>query len=196
MFPVGLSQNHHDSLGHSSSQGAPAQPTDVAHPPVSFFHEPVVEGVYSSPTVHSSSGASWSPQPFQTGELDHYEETLEHGNSERETEDFMPPPPLPPYPRPEFQAGELSHHESIYEHGNVARETEDQGFSPLSPYEMSAASTSDSRLQPVPLEPRPFGPSLYNLFKTGQLPGGTYTQSLANYETGHHLVEAHWKYFS
>lgn len=225
---------------YSSSQGAPAQPSSVNHPAVSFLYIPARNRVYSSPGTYPanpSSGVSgvttWTPgfgqdpaeesvtrytmsrtsQPlpniglppppplFQAGELETYNENLEHGSSEMETEElsFMPPPPVP-HQGPGFQAGELNEYSSVLEHGNEARETEEQGFMPFHSSAprgaegLSAASKSEGPMQPVSQE---LGPNEYYLFLTGQLPPGTVSHFASDYESGiDHWSEVHYeKYY-
>lgn len=113
-----------------SFQSVPAQPSNVAHPAVSFPYEPV-NRAGSTPGVSSDSwntAVSWDPvegsatssgmsrtsQPstavgalpppplFMAGELEQYERNFAYGDSERETEElrFAAPPPPPPGPYP------------------------------------------------------------------------------------------------
>ncbi|XP_029306196.1 WASH complex subunit 3-like [Cottoperca gobio] len=153
------------------------------------------------PEFKTAYTASRTPQPapdivlppppyFQAGKLYQYE-NMDHGNSERETEELsFPAPPPPPLPSSGFQAGELSKYESILDYGTEERETEEQGFIPLPPYasepqgaEVSSYSTLGP-VHPLPRELTPFGLSQYYHFLTGQLPPGTYTQSQSEYESG------------
>ena len=156
---------------------------------------PVWDPVEESTTAHSVSRNPQPrrnlgfpppppPPPFQGGELEHYEESFEHGDSERETEELNNMPPPPPYLGSDFKAGELSRYEAMYEHGNEERETEEQGFQPLPPYELSATSMPDSRSLPGPSHVGPVGPSQYHLFLTGQLPPGTVSHYQYDYDSG------------
>lgn len=141
------------------------------------------------------------PPFFQAGELDQYEVNLEHGSSERESEELSFPPPPPPFPEFGFQAGEMSRYESIFEHGNEERETEDQGFMPLPPYApgpqgapLSAVPVEEGPEQPAPQKLSSLGPNMRHLFLTGQLPPGTYSLFQSDYETGgDHWDEAHYE---
>lgn len=182
-------------VSYNSFQGAPAQPSSVSYPvsTTSYTSQP-------GPDV----GLPPPPPLYQAGELEHYEENLEHGDLERETEELsFPAPPPPPYPGPDFQAGELSRYESVYEHGNTERETEDQGFMPVPPYlpaelgaeELSAHSISEEGPKELVSEHlRPIGPSYYYLFLTGQLPPGAYSHFQSDYETGSdHWDEDHYE---
>ncbi len=149
-------------------------------------------------------GALPPPPFYQAGELEKYEGSIEHGNSERETEalNFLSPPP-PPFPEPAFQAGELSVYSAISEHGNEERETEEQGFMPPPPYPpgplraegLSASFTSEARpLQPVSQGLSALGPDTYYLFLTGQLPPGTVSHFKSDYEAGgDHWDEVHYE---
>ncbi|XP_040905361.1 uncharacterized protein LOC121189372 [Toxotes jaculatrix] len=121
---------------YSSSPGAPAHPTNVNHPAVSFLHEPVERGVYTSPetdpgsssaTTDTSSGASWIVAP-SWGPVE--ESVTAHSVSR--TSQPGPNIGLPP-PPPLYQAGELEHYEERFEHGNMERETEDLNIVPPPP---------------------------------------------------------------
>lgn len=175
--------------------------------------------VYSSPNYYPAAAPGWDPveesttalsvsrtsQPrpdigpppplpmFQAGDLENYEGSFERGNSGMETEELNLLPP--PYPRPDFQAGELRNYEFFFDHGNDERETEEQGFvPPPPPFELSAASSSDGYLQPVPPAWGPVGPSQYYLFLTGQLPPGTQSHFQSEYETGRdHWDDVHYE---
>ncbi|XP_071313719.1 mucin-1-like [Trachinotus anak] len=94
-------------LGHSGSAGAPFQPAPrdinwAVAPPSIFSGEEMPHGT----NVDSSSAAYVSPPlpppgpMYQAGELSHFEESYEHGDFQRETEEqgFLPPPPPPPFP--------------------------------------------------------------------------------------------------
>lgn len=203
-------------LSYTSFQGSSAQPSSVSYPvsKTSYSPSPDMSSVATwnsvpawdpseeSTTTYTASRTS-QPTPdlslppplYQAGELEHYEESSEFGNSERETEDlsFMAPPPS--YPGPDFQAGELSHYESSYEHGNEEREMEEQGFMPVPPYEMSTLSTSEEGPKELYSQDlRPVGPDLYYLFLTGQLSPGTLSHFQSEYETGNdHWNEDHYE---
>ncbi|XP_035847941.1 uncharacterized protein LOC116055975 isoform X3 [Sander lucioperca] len=143
-----------------SSQSAPAQPSIVSYPAVSFPSESMEKGpipvmssdaswyaapgwgiVQDSATTYTASRTSQPrsniglpPQPFfQASELDQYEAYLDHGNWESEELSY-PQLPLSTYPELGFQPGELHLYSSILEHGNEEREPEEQGFMPLAPY--------------------------------------------------------------
>ncbi|XP_039995154.1 uncharacterized protein LOC120796406 [Xiphias gladius] len=128
-------------LHYSSSQGAPVQSTNV-NPPVWFFHEPVEEGVYSSPKTYparssppldTSSETSWNVAPgWDPVEESTTAHSVSRTSQPRPGIEFPPPPPL-------FQAGELEHYEENFEHGNLERETEELNLlllppPPLPPY--------------------------------------------------------------
>ncbi|XP_031694090.1 uncharacterized protein LOC116376757 [Anarrhichthys ocellatus] len=201
------------SLPNMEVRAAPALFSRLSYPAVEdvVYSSPGAYPASSSLSLDMSSEASWSAPPvwdpveesaaasrnsmptpyigpppfFQAGELNHYETNLEHGNTDRETEELnfpAPPPQQPqPLPYPGYQAGELSRYTSDLEHGNGEWETVEQGYMPPPPYasapqgvEVSAASTSFPA-QPVPLALTPVGWSQYYLFLTGQLPSGTYT---------------------
>lgn len=159
----------------------------------------------TSPPIPDGVGALPPPPFYQAGELAQYEGSIEHGNSERETEELnsVSPPPPPPYPEPGFQAGELSLYASISEHGNEERETEEQGFMPPPPYAsapqsaegLSVASMSEEGPgQPGSQGLGAMGPDTYYLFLTGQLPPGTISHFKSDYETGRdHWDEVHYE---
>ncbi|XP_029369122.1 basic salivary proline-rich protein 2-like [Echeneis naucrates] len=93
--------------------GAGFQPQEIdwVVPPRSFSDQrpaAAPHGVFSSPAHVSPPRPPPGPM-YQAGELDHYEQTLEHGDSQRETEEtgFMPPPPPPPFVP--FEPSESSH---------------------------------------------------------------------------------------
>lgn len=235
----------HPGLHYGS--GAPAQPSSMSYPeavysspgnyPAGSSHFPGMSGgaswnaapgwdpVEEPSTAYTGFGTS-QPAPdfglppppfFQAGELSQYEGNMEHGNSERETEElsFPPPPlpllpplpPLPTYPGLGFQAGELSQYEYISEHGNEERETEEQGFGfmpppPLASEPLYAPLPHEAELSPSsmsvkgPVELRPVGRSQHYLFLTGQLPPGTYSHYKSAYEQGRdHWDETHYERF-
>lgn len=163
--------------------------------------DPAEESTVGSRTSQPILDTGLPPPYFQAGELENYEENVEHGNAERETEElsFMPPPP---YPGPGFQAGELSHYKAIYEDGNEERETETQGFLPP-PYvrapqeaeELAAPVTSEEApVLPVPQTLGAMRSDQYYGFLTGQFPPGTVSHFQSDYETGRdHWGEVHYE---
>lgn len=192
---------------YSRPQTHPAGPTpgvssDSRNTAVSWDPVPGPETSHSVSRISQSSKAGALPPPplYVGGELERYEQSLEHGNSETETEEqsFMPPPPPPgPYPQPVFQAGELSKYASIFEHGNEERETEEQGFGPYyssasqTAQELPVPSAAQGVVNPVPQQ---YGPNMHYLFLTGQLPPGTLSHFQSDYETGGHSQdEVHYE---
>ncbi|XP_070833372.1 uncharacterized protein [Chaetodon trifascialis] len=116
-------------LHYSSSQSAPAQPSGVNHPAVSFFYEPANEGVYSGPDAYPanpatgvSGVASWTP----TLGWNPVEESTT-GYTVSRTSEPLPDIGLPP-PPPFFQAGGLETYHGNLEHGNSEMETEETSF--------------------------------------------------------------------
>nr|XP_019952726.1 PREDICTED: uncharacterized protein LOC109635790 [Paralichthys olivaceus] len=112
---------------HSSlSQVAPAQPTNMNDPAVSYFYDPMEGGEY-----YSSYPASTRPAtdpPGQAPVLDPLEESTTGLSVSRTSQpilDIIRPPPPPP-----FQAGELEQYEENFEDGNFERETEDLNVPP------------------------------------------------------------------
>ncbi|KAL7396080.1 hypothetical protein ABVT39_028245 [Epinephelus coioides] len=111
---------------------------------------------------------------YQAGELSHFEESFEHGNSERETEEqgWMPPPPPLPFAASEESAGA----------GFISQPQPDSGFI--------------SQPQPEPNMGGSWFPYPYYdyMFLTGQYPPGTVTHTSSSFEQGRdHWQDAHYE---
>ncbi|XP_047458472.1 extensin-2-like [Mugil cephalus] len=217
--PKDADSSHLDSrtvLRYVSPPAVPAPPTHFK-PVGKEYSSPDPYPASSSSIPHTFSGVpNWSPvekstytvsrasppRPaagllppppvYEPGELELYEENVEHGNSERESEELSgmpPPPPPPPYPKLFYQPGDLYEYSAIFDHGNSERETEDQGFRPPSYAEVGVStseSSSSGHVQPVPQHLTSFGPNRhhYFLFLSGQLPPGTLSHFLMENENG------------
>ncbi|XP_059215415.1 uncharacterized protein LOC131993495 [Centropristis striata] len=113
---------------HSAYQGAPAQPSGMSYPAVSFPYGSMEEGVYSSPGTYPASS---SPTPGMSsttswGAAPGWDPAEDSVNSAYRTS--QPTVDMGLSPPPFFQAGELDHYKSHLEHGNSVRETEELGF--------------------------------------------------------------------
>ncbi|XP_042357995.1 formin-like protein 20 [Plectropomus leopardus] len=112
--------------GTGASKGAPAQPSRVNHPAVSFLYDPEEEGVYASPGNYPESS---SPTPDMSSEVPMEESTTDYIASRTSQPLPVIGLPAPPY----FEAGELDHYEANMEHGNSEAETEELSFPPPPP---------------------------------------------------------------
>lgn len=193
---------------YSSPKTNQANPTTGVSSVASWSSAPSWDPAEDSVTPYTVSRTSQPiteagvfPPSFVAGELETYQENLEAGVSEMETEEFSSRPPLPPpapYPEPFYQAGEFSNYASIVEHGNEERETEDQGFlppysSPPKAYKLPVVSPEVSAPEDSD-HSQGFQPNLYRLFMRGQLPPGTLSHFRSDYETGgDHWDEVHYE---
>ncbi|XP_058507846.1 uncharacterized protein LOC131474122 [Solea solea] len=157
-------------------------------PPFEVYEAPGLEPVEESPaalrvsrTYQPTSDGGFPPP--QAGELQNYDESIEDGDREEETEDLVPPPP-PPYLGSPFKAGELKNYLSSYEHGDYEEETESQDSAPL-PYVEPASYVSNGGQVPFqPNYPWTREDYAYYLFFTGGLPAGTLSHYSSDYEAG------------
>ncbi|XP_022052029.2 uncharacterized protein LOC110952679 [Acanthochromis polyacanthus] len=169
--------------------GFPPPSSNLNGPGVSYL----VDGPVTSSSADVEPGPGILPVPpvHQAGELERFEGNVEHGNSERETEELGILPP-PPHLERIYQGGELSSYASSFEHGNSESESQNQGFRPGPPFggaELQSGFTVGGGLvQSLPRPWRPSPPGDFYLFLTGQLPPGTLSHFRTEYEAG----RDHW----
>lgn len=162
----------------------------------------------------SAAGGAF-PQPYVGGQLENYMTNVEHGDSQRQTEEMRSlvplPPPVPGPPAEEYKGGNLQIYSSEFAHGDHKRETEERGELPYRPYfgaargagpvgtvAVAAAPVAPAGPSTIFYPPGPTGldPRTYYLFITGQLPPGTYSHASATHEAGgNHYGEAHYERF-
>lgn len=136
----------------------------------------------TSMTSQHGEVSALPPLPsYVAGEFEAYVGNVEHGNSERETEQ-QPFGSWGPFPEPVFQAGELSQYESIFEHGNEERETEADGFMPHYSFPPQGFWRFP-RVFPVTRPRHPSEPSMNDPFFPARIPGA-FSHFQSKYERG------------
>ncbi|XP_023132906.1 uncharacterized protein LOC111573123 [Amphiprion ocellaris] len=155
-------------VDRQNPSGFPPPSSNVNGPGVSYL----VDGPVTSSSAYVEPGPGILPVPpvYQGGERERFAGNVEHGNSERETEE-LGLLRSPRHVQRIYQGGELSNYAFSFEHGNSERESQNQGFRPGPPFgvaeQQSGFTTGGGLMQSLPRPWRLSPPGDLYFFLTG-----------------------------